>query len=1422
MTPEGKQLIVVLGMHRSGTSATTRALEVFGVHLGDRLLPAIAGENDKGFYEDIDIYDLNIRMLKAIGDDWHSLAPIASEDVQHLRNLGFFLSAVDLLRRKTAHHRIFGFKDPRVARLLPFWMQVFLQCQFDVSYLLVLRNPLAVAQSLERREGFSHEKSYLLWLGHVITSLLLTKGQRRVLVDFDLLLKDPRETLVTIGEGLSLGIDARAQKEYLSGFLDGELRHNVFSVDDLKADPACPPLVRDIYTALFEFAGDTSQIDAPSLHQLTSRWAEEFEREKPSLLWIDRLLQQIATLEQSADAQNKETINLIKAAITRNQNIFIKTFDADWYLKSNPDVAAAGIDPYYHCITAGMAEGRLPAPSPSNLIRSTFLACSGELINQAEAHKQLASVRTELSAATLDFHTRERQAERNFFERLAALKDELIGAARASETRERALADNVISAAKTSEIRERALAEVRLHAAQVSRDLADRDAQLMQLNQNLAAQNLRVTELTERLGTMSRTASWRITRPIRKLAVWFGSKPVSTEIESSGRRAPDKSTPPIGHTESVEPGGKQGTDQTQIGRTHAMFQSETPVYAANSLTELLQYQAIEFVECAYRTLLKRDPDAQGQQYYLARMLDGTAKIQVLKEISESEEARKIGTSLPGLAGSIRRYRLAQKPFFRVLFELFEIVETNSVSKRRLRAIEQRLYVDGRNLRGHFLGIASDQKKKTAHNALEYADRKTDHSVQTRAGSRLTTKTATMDLDKPLPTADGTWEWSDYDVVKERIRDVKHSRRELFVPEPVEMIDIGGESFVSAAQRVALPAPTLFPDVSIILPVFNNLKLTLECLLSISQHADPSVTFEVLVRDDASTDDTVEVISRIENVRLVRNPENMGFLRNCNRALESVRGKYVVFLNNDTQVSKNWLRTLVGTFSRFRNVGAVGPRFLYPSGHLQEAGAAFRPDATANMIGLNEDPRQMRFSYVRRVDYTSGACLMVPTSLVKELGGFSEEFLPCYCEDSDLCLRIQEKGYFVYCNPQATIVHYLSKTTASFDEEFKYRCAAKNLNTLAAKWMHRLDKTAIPRVLAFYLPQFHPIPENNKWWGEGFTEWTNVAKARPNFEGHYQPRLPADLGYYDLRLPEVMEQQAKLARGSGIDGFCFYYYWFGGKRLLDAPLERMLAQKTPDFPFCLCWANESWSRRWDGRDSEILIAQDHSVEDDIRVIADLSRYFRDQRYIRVDGRPLILVSRVQSFPNFAETAARWRAYCREHGPGDIYIAMIESPDLARSRTYPNVYGCDAAVEFPLQRLAESKPPSGPIINEQFKGAAADFRDLAVNAATREQPPYTRFMGVATGWDNTARMQDNSFCFEYATPGAFQAWLEEAIEQTRAQHYGDERLIFVNAWNEWAEGAYLEPDRRYGRAFLEAVNNAKQAATLLRKEEYGLGG
>ena len=221
-----------------------------------------------------------------------------------------------------------------------------------------------------------------------------------------------------------------------------------------------------------------------------------------------------------------------------------------------------------------------------------------------------------------------------------------------------------------------------------------------------------------------------------------------------------------------------------------------------------------------------------------------------------------------------------------------------------------------------------------------------------------------------------------------------------------------------------------------------------------------------------------------------------------------------------------------------------------------------------------------------------------------------------------------------------------------------------------------DRDAI-RAIAFYLPQFHPIPENDRWWGAGFTEWTNVTRARPIFTGHYQPHLPADMGFYDLRVADTRAKQAALAAHYGIHGFCYYYYWFSGKRLLETPVESMRASGEPDFPYCLCWANENWTRRWDGADKEILIAQNPSRADDERLIRDLLPHFRDPRYIRVGGKPLFIVYRIGVLPDVTATAVLWREVARREGIGELYLCAAKTYDTGD----PTYYGFDAVVEFP---------------------------------------------------------------------------------------------------------------------------------------------
>lgn len=346
-----------------------------------------------------------------------------------------------------------------------------------------------------------------------------------------------------------------------------------------------------------------------------------------------------------------------------------------------------------------------------------------------------------------------------------------------------------------------------------------------------------------------------------------------------------------------------------------------------------------------------------------------------------------------------------------------------------------------------------------------------------------------------------------------------------------------------------------------------------------------------------------------------------------------------------------------------------------------------------------------------------------------------------------------------------------------------------------------------KLIAFHLTQFHPIPENDAWWGEGFTEWTNARRARPLFPRHRQPQLPGELGFYDLRDDGVRAAQAALARRFGVDGFCYYYYWFGGKRLLEQPVEAMLAGGAPDLPFCLCWANENWTRRWDGKNDEILIAQLHSPEDDVAMIRDLIRHFRDPRYIRVDGKPLLIVYRTDLLPDSAATVRRWRDECRRAGIGDIYLCVVRRFDMAANGTA----GFDAMVDFPPHGcIAAELTRATRGLDAAFGGRIFDYQDLvhdAMQRLPRSRGKLPNYPGVMPSWDNTARKGSRAHVFHGATPLRYRAWLAEAMRAALDDARLAEPIVFVNAWNEWAEGCHLEPDQEYGLAWLEATRAAR---------------
>lgn len=358
-----------------------------------------------------------------------------------------------------------------------------------------------------------------------------------------------------------------------------------------------------------------------------------------------------------------------------------------------------------------------------------------------------------------------------------------------------------------------------------------------------------------------------------------------------------------------------------------------------------------------------------------------------------------------------------------------------------------------------------------------------------------------------------------------------------------------------------------------------------------------------------------------------------------------------------------------------------------------------------------------------------------------------------------------------------------------------------------------DITTDIRAIAIYLPQFHEIEANSRWWGEGFTEWTNVRSAESYYQGHYQPHIPhSDIGYYDLNDESVLERQAQMAKEHGIEGFCFYYYWFKGERLLEMPTDRLLATGKPDFPFCFCWANENWTRTWDGGDQEVLMSQDYSDDNNEKIIRDLIPAFRDKRYIRVNGRPLFIVYRPTAIPNFPKVAKLWRKICREEGIGEIYLCGKRS----FSHLENTELGLDASIQFPplLTRSEDVRRAKDLQCREGFQGHLHDYRELAALNAFIDEKEGKIFSGICPSWDNTARRKERATSWINSNPENYYRWLKAIIERTRETFNPQERFIFIDAWNEWAEGCHLEPDVKYGYAWLNATREALILNTVVR--------
>ncbi len=342
-----------------------------------------------------------------------------------------------------------------------------------------------------------------------------------------------------------------------------------------------------------------------------------------------------------------------------------------------------------------------------------------------------------------------------------------------------------------------------------------------------------------------------------------------------------------------------------------------------------------------------------------------------------------------------------------------------------------------------------------------------------------------------------------------------------------------------------------------------------------------------------------------------------------------------------------------------------------------------------------------------------------------------------------------------------------------------------------------------KVLAYYLPQFHAVDVNDQQWGKGFTEWRNLPRGMPRYQGHIQPRISRDLGCYSLSDGDAMRSQIEMAKAGGVYGFCFYHYWFDGQRVLETPMERFLTDPTLDMPFCLMWANENWTRTWDGSEKDVILKQSYRPEDDMAFIDDVARHMRDDRYIRLSGRPVFFIYRPAEIPEPRVTISRWRGLMRErHNLEPLFLMAQAFGDLD-----PRVHGMDGAIEFPPHKICQgfkSIAHELDLIDRGYSGHIVSY-DAAIERSQAERSsPFPLIRTVTPTWDNEARRPGRGMILHGSTPAKFEAWVQEMVAFAEANPVHGEKLIAVNAWNEWAEGAVLEPDVHYGGAYLNALS------------------
>ena len=1285
--------IVVAGMHRSGTSALTRVLNLLGLDLPAGMYPA-GDDNPLGFWEPLAVVEAHEEFLASIGSSHDDMSALPDSVFTTAGAHAFENRLVGLLEQEYGGSRGFVVKDPRICRLLPIWCSALERFGAEPHFVLPVRNPLEVASSLKERNGYSTTKSLLLWLRHVLEAERHTRSRPRSVVAYEDLLRDWRSSVDRVAFELGVAWPRSSHVAYaeIETFLSPRRRHHTFAAHEVAVRPDVGEWIKRTYAALSSAAGgeplDVQQLDAVrgELDRADSVFGPLLAESSIEIVARDRDMAAVTAARADLEARLSERdVELERLGLEReNWRRSTGEYEQDrdrWRER-------AGDAEKERASLSEQLEAAVAAAAAAEAQRDVWERAADQA--RAAAEELETRVRAELQQLALDrdsWRTRAGEYEHDL-----------------DRWRERA-GDAEKERASLSEQLEAAVAAAA--AAEAQRDVWERAAD----QARAAAEELETRVRAELQQLALDRDSWR-TRAgeyEHDLDRWRERAGDAEKERASLSEQLEAAVAAAAAAEAQRDVWERAADQARA----AAEELETRVRAE------LQQLALD------RDNWRRGASEYEQDRDRWRERAGSAEQEQASLNQQLEAALAAAAAARAPGGWVRKWRA---------FSQFG----SWLARGRLGYVHQ-FFVLRRSFDDEaYLALNSDVVATGLHPLLHYIEHgaREGRALQSESPPPPAPAAATPEeAHAAVPDAAATPEAIAAFLERSGLIDADFYRQEY--PE-VESSELTPEQHYCWLGWREGRRPNAYFDVEWYLKTYPD----------VAREARNPLWDYVVTRETRRPCAYFDPAFYANRYGLPSTDGALAnFLQHRKRGewrdpVELFDTQFYLAHNQDVAASGGdpFLHYLSTGHREARNPSPGFSTVEYCSQHLQG-----RPD-------------------VNPLLHHYETLLQAPSDAAPA----PSPQLPTPADE----------------------VHRMVRPGPEF-EEFDPQIASG----------------APPRAkaIAFFLPQFHAIPENDEWWGKGFTEWSNVVRGCPRYVGHYQPRLPRDLGFYDLTRAETLSRQVDLARAAGIHGFSFYYYWFDGKRLLERPLERFLEDPAIDFPFCVTWANENWTRRWDGLDDEILIAQSYDPSYDVALVDDLQRHFVDPRYIRLQGRPLLLLYRVDCIPDAARRIERWRELWESRHDEEPLIFVAQAFGSAD----PHLFGLDGAFEVPPHKVVEGLPPINSqltVIDSTFRGHVVAYDDVVAESLGEPAPAYPLMKTAVPAWDNEARRQGAGLTLHGSTPATYERWLRTLADAAMRRPVFGESLVFVNAWNEWAEAAYLEPDVHYGAAYLNATARA----------------